>query len=93
MSIYAVVNENEPAFFSSNSGWTDVIEFAQEQENELAVLCREGVSEDLAALRDSIDAVIGKAPKSVAKTLSELRDILTNEEGFVLISNGVVSDD
>ena len=88
MSIYAVVNGSAPAFFSSNSGWSNVISFAEDKDNELTVLADQGMSENLPELAEAIRDTIELASDDVAATLGELLELVDGTDGDVLVTNG-----
>ena len=95
MSIYATVNDNEPAFFSSTQGWKDVAEWAddltEEQFEELIHLVEHGYSEELETVAVQIAEAVQENPPSeeVGKTLIELLELLEGETGEVIINSGM----
>ena len=99
MSIYAEVNDNEPAFFSSSAGWTDCIGLSEtlpvEQYPYFVQLCEYGASDDLEPLAKEIAALrkIPQVDPKVNATLGELAGLLVNETGTILVTGGMDRED
>lgn len=93
MSIYAVINESEPVFFASNSGWTDVCEWSDTTggDSELVDLCNEGYTENVKDCLADLQVAVKKTPppNSVQATLEELTALMDGEEGVLIITNGM----
>jgi hypothetical protein len=93
MSIYAIIDGLEPSFFSSNSGWADVVSWTDrinENDYETVVhLAEHGYSEDVPVLQSQLQDAMEASPPdaSVAATLAELMDLLVDAE-IVFITDG-----
>ena len=94
MSRYAQINDDEPAFFASNSGWSEVIDWTDNLPAKkcpnLIHLAEHGYSENLPKLvkEIAVGLAISKPDDNVAKTLKELSDLLKDEAGIVMITSG-----
>ena len=96
MSIYAVIDESEPEFFSSNSGWTDVLDWSETlEDSEFVSLCDEGFTEDVSACLESMTAAVEilPPPKTVAETISELAYLMSTGGDVLMITNGMQDDE
>jgi hypothetical protein len=102
MSVYIVINESEPIFFSSNKGWSDILDWVgflplANGFEELIHLAEHGYLEGDDIDKFNLQAVnaISQYPpsESVAKTLNELLDLTRDEKGVILISNGLSEED
>ena len=95
MSIYAIIDDNEPEFFASVGGWDDVLSWVDaldETEFETLVhLSEHGfVNEIQPLVRDITKAQsTSPPPPDVAATLQELLGLLENESGALVISDGM----
>ena len=94
MSIYAVINESEPEFFSSNQGWSDIISWADKLDadkfSEVVHVAEHGYTEQIPELLSQLrEAVTVENPgESVMATLNELGDLIADEKGVLLITDG-----
>lgn len=99
MSIYAVLNDYEPTFFSSNQGWSDVIAWTEDLDvetfPEVVHVAEHGYTEKLPELQSQLKAAIAAQPpeETVAATLAELIELLVDESGVLLINDGLGVDD
>lgn len=95
MSIYAVINENEPEMFASVVGWSDIVAWAEsldaEQFPNVVHLTEHGYTEQIPQLIQEIESAIDiVAPsESVASSLNELVGLLQDESGVLLINDGM----
>jgi hypothetical protein len=94
MSIYAIVDGSEPAFFSSNTGWSEIIAWADgldaKEFEAVVALTEHGATEDIKELREQMASATTSNPpdESVGKTIAELMDLIDDETESVFITNG-----
>lgn len=98
MSVYLAINEESPAMVASVAGWTEVIEWAQKNLNEdsgLLHLIEHGFSEKLPTVFQQLSEALRTFDGSsdVQKTLLELHELIENEDGLAMVTDGMVASD
>lgn len=98
MSIYATVGESEPVFFSSNQGWNELTEWADDLDEEIygevVHVAEHGFTNNGGDLSEQLVAAMVDDPPSddVRATVDELIELLAGESGEVIISSGMEAE-